>query len=433
MRRIFLLILTLMFAFAGCRAPEDGKTRVRVTFWGCAEEVKIINDTIRRWEKNHPDIVVILEPSYYPNYCEKILTQVAGDSGPDVIFTDITYFFTFQAHDMFLDLTPFVNQTHPPMTSRFFPEIMKPFSRDGKIYCIPRDIAPITCMYYSKKPFQDAGIPYPTDDWDWNQFLTICRKLTQRDGDRVTRYGFYGWEWGNFIFSNGGRIVDNEEHPTRCVIDSPQAREALQFYHDLIYKEKVMPSPQQLYASGMNTAQYFTNEKTVLYLSGIWETPQMRTLQEQAKEQGKNFEWDIVQFPKGPHGQRGTRTGGSGYAILRTTKHPDAAWEVVKALAGTEGQTDLARTGLAQPADRLIAEGAVWAGTNNIPSNRRTLNDAVKYVVFDPYHPKWIYFYNTILMRQIELYLINQQDLDTTVKAITAELNTALRKNAVKP
>lgn len=433
MRRMLLIVLILVAGFAGCRPPQDGKTRIRVTFWGAPEEVKIITDTIRNWEANHPDIVVILEHAAYPNYCEKILTQVAGDSGPDVIFTDITYFFSFQAHGMFLDLTPYVNQTQPPITARFFPEILKPFSRDGKIYCIPRDIAPITCMYYNKKPFDEAGIPYPTDDWDWNQFLSICRKLTQRQGDRVTRYGFYGWEWGNFIFTNGGRIVDSEEHPTRCVIDSPQAREALQFYHDLVYKERVMPSPQQLAASGMNTVQYLANEKTVMYLSGIWETPQLRTLQKKAKEEGKTFDWDIVQFPKGPHGQRGTRTGGSGYAVLKTTKHPQAAWEVVKALAGPEGQTDLAKTGLGQPADRMIAESEVWAGTNNIPSNRRTLNKAVKYVIFDPYHPKWTYFYNNILSREMELYMINRQDLDTTVKAITADLNTALRKNAPQP
>lgn len=430
MRRILLIALAFFIGlFSGCRAPQDGKTRVRVTFWGGPEEVKIITDTIREWEKGHPDIVVILEHASYGQYCEQILTQVAGDSGPDVIFTDIPYFFSFQSHDMFLDLTPFVNRTKPPLTERFFPEIMKPFTRNGKIYCIPRDIAPITCIYYNKKMFEEAGIPYPTDDWDWNKFLYVCRKLTVRDGDHVSRYGFFGSSWENFVLSNGGRIVDSEEHPTRCALNSPQAREGLQFYYDLIYKEKVMPSSQQMAASGMSTAQYFVNEKTAMYHSGIWETPPLRTLQEQAKKEGKTFDWDIVQFPKGPGGKRGTRTGGSGYCILRTTKHPEAAWEVVKALAGPQGQTDLAKTGLAQPADRTIAESEVWAGTSNIPSNRKTLNDAVKYVIFDPNHPKWTYFNNTIITREMELYLIQRQDLDTTIKAICNGLDAALRKN----
>src|SRR6185503_5931935 len=115
MRRILLIVLTVFIGlFSGCRAKEDGKTRIRVTFWGAPEEVKIITNTIQNWEKDHPDIVVILEHASYPQYCEQILTQVAGESGPDVIFTDITYFYTFQSHDMFLDLTPYVNRSKPP-------------------------------------------------------------------------------------------------------------------------------------------------------------------------------------------------------------------------------------------------------------------------------------------------------------------------------
>jgi ABC-type glycerol-3-phosphate transport system substrate-binding protein len=420
-RFVPLMMILLLVVVTGCRAPEDGKTRLRVIFWGSPEEVEIITNTVREWEKSHPDIVVILEHGSYPNYVEKILTQVAGNAGPDVLFTDITYFYSFQSHDMFMDLTPFINQTKPPFTTRFFPQIMKPFTRDGKIYCIPRDIAPITCVYYNKKAFDEAGLPYPTDDWDWNTFLRDARRLTKREGNHITSYGFYGWEWANFVFSNGGRIVDNEEHPTRCMLDTPEAKEGLQYYHDLIYKEKVMPSPQQLAASGMSTAQYFANEKAAMYLTGIWETPQLTTLK-------AKFDWDIVQFPKGPKGIRGTRTGGSGYTILKTTKHPKIAWEVVKALAGPEGQRQLGLTGLAQPADRQIAEGNAWALNPNPPRNRKTLNDAVNCIVFDPYHPKWSYLQNNIVSPEIELFLLGRQNVDQTVKNITVELNTALRK-----
>src|SRR6185503_10150563 len=98
------------------------------------------------------------------------------------------------------------------------------------------------------------------------------------------------------------------------------------------------------------------NGKAAIYLSGIWEVPQLKTLQ----EQNKNFEWDIVQFPK-KHGENWrTRAAGSGYSILKTSRHPKESWEVVKALAGPDGQRMLGLTGLAQPADRQIAEGDAW-------------------------------------------------------------------------
>ncbi|MBV9463183.1 MAG: sugar ABC transporter substrate-binding protein [Verrucomicrobiae bacterium] len=393
-----------------------------MAFWGAPEEVEIISSIIHEWEKSHPDIVVILEHGDYPNYVEKILTQVAGRAGPDVIFTDITYFYSFAAHDMFLDLTPYIAQTQPPLTARFFPEIMHQFTREGRVYCIPRDIAPITVIYYNKKAFQQVGLPPPTDDWDWAKFLDTSRRLTMRDGDRVVRYGYYGYEWANFIFSNGGSIVDNVDHPTRCTMDSPEAREALQFYYDLIYKERVAPSPATINASGMNQAQYFGSEKTAMYLSGIWETPQLLTLK-------TKFDWDIVPFPRGPKGLRGTRTGGSGYAILKTTTHPKEAWEVVKALAGPEAQTRMALTGLAQPADQTIALGPAWAKRQDPPKNRGMLNEAVKHIIFDPNHPKWSYFQNSIINPEIELFILGHQNLDQTVKNINVQLNTALRKS----
>ena len=171
----------------------------------------------------------------------------------------------------------------------------------------------------------------------------------------------------------------------------------------------------------MDQAQYFVNQKVAMYLSGIWETPELLTLKSQ-------FKWDIAPFPKGPKGLRGTRTGGAGYAVLKTTKYPDVAWEVVKALAGDEGQKELAMTNLAQPAHQVIASGPAWALRRDPPRNRAMLNEAVKYIVFDPFHPKWSYLQNSIINPEMELYILQRQELDKTVKKITVQLNTALRK-----
>ena len=35
----------------------------------------------------------------------------------------------------------------------------------------------------------------------------------------------------------------------------------------------------------------------------------------------KNFRWDIARFPQGPDGDKGFGTGGSGYAITKTSKN----------------------------------------------------------------------------------------------------------------
>ena len=159
--------------------------------------------------------------------------------------------------------------------------------------------------------------------------------------------------------------------PTRCLLDSPEAMDALQYRHDLIYKYKVMPSPSQLSAmGGVGAADLFVNGKAAMFLSGIWKTPYFRKT--------VKFDWDAQVFPKGPKGGRGWLISGGGYSILRTTKHPEEAWKLLTFLAGEDGQKALAETGLAQPAIKEIAGSIVvfgrqTAAVKKIPAGCRQL------------------------------------------------------------
>jgi ABC-type glycerol-3-phosphate transport system substrate-binding protein len=94
-------------------------------------------------------------------------------------------------------------------------------------------------------------------------------------------------------------------------------------------------------------------------------------------------------FPKGPDGKRAFGTGGTGYAMLKSSKNKKAAWGVIKALTGTAGQEQFAKKGLAQPARIAVAEGPAFAGDAQPPANKKMLNEAVQHVVFSPFHPAW--------------------------------------------
>ena len=56
---------------------------------------------------------------------------------------------------------------------------------------LPKDTAPFACVYYNKDLFDAAGLPYPKDDWDWDEFLNVAQQLTQRDAQgKITQWGF---------------------------------------------------------------------------------------------------------------------------------------------------------------------------------------------------------------------------------------------------
>lgn len=157
-----------------------------------------------------------------------------------------------------------------------------------------------------------------------------------------------------------------------------------------------------------------------MFHSGIWETPVIRKV--------KDFDWDIAMFPKGPTGIRKFATGGTAYGILKTTKYPQEAWEVLKALSGDEGQIMLAEFGLAQPANRRIAEGEHWAGSTKPPLNKKMLNEAVKYVVYDPFHSKWREARDLYIYPEFDLMFNGLESPKDAVNKIVPKVNELFRK-----
>lgn len=430
----FLMVL----GFTGCgRKGEDealkpGQVPIRVAFWGAVEEKGIITDTVRRWEKDHPNIKVILE--HIPaSYTDKVLTEIAGGNPPDIIFCEVNVFVTFFYRNALLDLTPLMKKDKSFKLQNFFPEVVARFTRNGKVYCIPRDTAPFACIFYNKGLFDKMKVPYPKDDWNMDQMLATAKKLTldengKHPGDpgfnekKIKQYGIWGWSWHNYVYSFGGKFVDDVNNPTKCLLNQPEAIAGMQYFVDLSYKHFVSPKPDSLSNMGMSINQLFSMGQLAMFQSGIWETPNLRRII------GKNFKWDVAMFPKGPKGKRAIGTGGSGYAIMSMTKHPDEAWEVLKCLAGDYGQEMLADTGLAQPANQVIARGKHWAGSvDQPPANKGMLNDAVKYVVYDPFHPLWREAWDKYIVPQMDLINANRitpkDGMDKVIPKVNALLN----------
>lgn len=422
MKKSLFITLGLVFLL-GCSggARQGGKVEIKVAYWGGPEEIEIFESLIDDWQKGHPEINVVLQHTPYSGYMSKILTRIAGRAAPDIICSEVNLFTAFSDKDIFLDLKEFVKNDPEFSIDDFFPEIVERFTVKGKLYAIPRDIAPFACVFFNKNIFDEEGIKYPYDGWDWSEMLDKAIGLTKRGPDgRVQRYGFFAWAWQNFVYSNGGKLVDDVESPTRILLDDPQTLEGLQYFADLMNVHRVMPTSNEIKNLGMGAQQMFMAGRIAMFASGIWETPALRSV--------KDFDWDVAMFPKGPEGVRGFGSGGSGYCILNTTKHPKEAWEVVKALTCDEGQIMLAESGLAQPANRRIASGEHWAENSNKPSNKKMLNDAVQYVIFDPFTPKWREIQELYIGPEFDLLFNGEKTAKEAVAEILPKVNTVLHE-----
>ncbi len=236
----------------------------------------------------------------------------------------------------------------------------------------------------------------------------------------ISQYGFFTYFWDNFVFSAGNYFVDDVNNPKKSTVNTASFKKGIKFYYDLIYRYKAMVSYQGMGNMDLNDTQLFMTGRVAMLGSGIWLTPEFRRI--------TDFDWDIAMWPKSDNGQLKVEAGGTGYGIMKITKHPKEAWLVVKALAQRPGQQILARTGLAQPAFKEIAFGPDWAKDLLLkPIHKYIVNDAVKYVVFKPFSEKWQEIEGKFINPSMDKIFSDVVDMNKELKELDANVNSVLK------
>lgn len=411
MKRFFLPLIMLgsLCGFANAKDP----IQIRMAVWDGDEALRVLKKVAADFEKANPDIHIKLEPVPYGQYNQKLLTQYAANAAPDVAMMEPPLFQRFASRGALLPLEQFFGDVPGFDIDAYYEPIRKAHTYQGKLYVLPRDIAPIGLIYYNKKLFQEAGIPYPDGSWTWDfeprpelrekDFTWCMEQLTKKVGGKTVQWGFVpGWPGAwleTMVYSQGLRFANDMERPTKLFYTDPRVVRSYQWVADLSNQKGWMPSPNEITAvMQSSSSMLFLQGKVAMFQSGIWEVPGFR----KALKPGEKdfFDWDITlapgyMDPVTKQVRRAAPTGGSGYGIVSSTEHPKEAWRVLAWMAGEQGMTAMAAAGIAQPAIQRLAVSAPWIPGPNAPAIEhypatRILTDrAVPYVVFEPTAEYW--------------------------------------------
>lgn len=373
------------------------------------EGLKAMRPVLHDFEVAHPGVKVKLENVEFNTYFQKLLAQYAADVAPDVAMMDPGHFQAFAKRGALNPLNQYFSVVPGFNIRDYYDQIVKAHSYKGELFVLPRDIAPMGLIYYNKKAFDEAGIPYPDGSWTWDfnirpefkekDFLWVLQQLTKKDAKgQVTRWAFIpSWTTllaDTFTYSQGVRYVDDPEKPSKLFYNDPRTIKAYQLTADLCLKYKFMPSTNDLNTSLQATGwQLFASQKVAMYQCGIWDSESIRRALKPGTEQF--FDWDITLAPGYKDGVKAAPTGGSGYAMLSSTPHPKEAWELIQWMAGEHGMVAMAKSGSAQPAIHKLAMSSAWIPGPNTPiaeqyPKSRILTDtAVQYVVFGASSDSW--------------------------------------------
>jgi multiple sugar transport system substrate-binding protein len=327
---------------AGYTGPE---ATISYSIWGDPQEIKNQQAIVDAFHAANPKITVKVDVSDWEPYWDKLQTSLAGGAAPDVFAMDGPLFPDYQSRDVLLDLKPFIDRDHYDLT-QLADQAVADFTTPEGQFGVPRDLN-VVALYYNKKMFDTAGIPYPDESWDWNKLVDVAKKLTITSGGTTTQWGFYTETtdmenyWSELVWQNGGDIISADHK--KSLVGSDEAAGGLQFLQDLIWKHKVMPDASITDALG----DAFEQGQAAMEANGSWLV---------ATHQAAGIDFGIAPLPKGSAGQA-TSINPTGAVVYKGTKNPDAAWEFVKYLASPEAQTKIMELKASMPANKAVLSG----------------------------------------------------------------------------
>jgi multiple sugar transport system substrate-binding protein len=259
---------------------------------------------------------------------------LAADTVPDIVNLLGWEWQPYAARGQLAELDAYISRERFSEPYPDVPAVRTHTQWKGKTYEVPLATG-VMLMLYARKPFQERGIPFPTNDWTFEQFLDLARRVTDRAG--ATR--MFGYQangiWARDIHwmrQDGEDEFDSLIEPKRARFSQPGIIAATQVVaSDVYHRLQVAPTAADA-REGPATIQ---SGNAAMKYEGPWFFPQVNSPEMQAKGTGVPF--DVVLMPRGKDSRRRHRGWVEGVNLSRGRK-VEAAWSFAKFMAGEEGQ-----------------------------------------------------------------------------------------------
>ncbi len=380
------------------RGESAGGTTLTVLHWsgeGGPEEDQIVESSLRRFEAANPGVrVKRINPGDAGSFYTKLQTMMAAGEPPDVFYVGNERIPSFVSLGLLEPLDAYLERERASgapdalKIEDLYPQVVDAFRYDGAhagrgtLYGIPKDFTTVG-FYYNKALFRAAGVPLPTPDWSWDDFIAAARKIgatTDAKGERYTGAEFVTWPAmiRAYLFTEGVDVVGQDfDHVT---LRDPRAHAALERLRAWRQDEEhALTSGRSKIATG--AAVFSTGRVGMAGPFGRWVVPEYARI--------TDFDWDFAPLPHGAVHANIILT--VSWSISARSERKDAAWKLIRWLTSEESQREQARLGLAIPSNRRAAESDAFIDASKKPESDRNFLDPIEHarVVEWPANPKF--------------------------------------------
>ncbi len=378
--RWFVWLASAFLGLVGCQAAAEP---VHFMVFGDPAERDAYAQLVAAFETDHPgqEIELIHVPSP-GEYRTRLATEFAAGNPPDISLLNYRRFAPFAESGLLEPLGPYLAQSQVIQPDDFYALPMEAFTWQGELVCLPQNISSLV-VYYNQDLFDAAGVPYPGDRWDWQDFLATAQALTRDvDGDgRPEQYGL-GMEpslyrLAPFIWQNRGPLVDDLAQPQQLTLTRFPSLEALTWFTELQTVHRVAPT--RLEEEAMDSETRFVAGLTAMYLNSRRVTPAFREI--------TAFQWDVAPLAQGATAANILHS--DAYCLAASAADKETAWRFIEFANSPEGQVIIAATGRTVPSLRAVAESDAFLDSSQRPARSQVWLDSIPLLQRVPLMANW--------------------------------------------
>ena len=254
---------------------------------------------------------------------------VASGTAPDLVNCSFTMMDSYITSGILEPLNQYTDKWDE--WGNFTKEYVDMFTKDGKVYGVPNQVAPML-FGYNKALFEEAGIKEPPKTWD--EAVEVAKKINDPD-NQVAGYATLAAEWTEWFFqyyvwqAGGDLTKENEDGTAELTFTDPAVIKAAEYYQKL-KSEGVLQSDLTLKFSDLVT-NFGLGKIGMMPFAGDWV----------AEAITKGIDPDDIGLclpPAGPSGKQTTAIGGDCWVINAKADQAkkDAAWEYIKYYTGKD-------------------------------------------------------------------------------------------------
>jgi N,N'-diacetylchitobiose transport system substrate-binding protein len=364
----------------GDDGKASGEEPAKITAWfmgaANAPQDKVLAQAKADFTKKHPktDVQVVYIP--WADATKKLQDALNTGQGPDVVEIGNDQAVTWAAQDALTDVTEQFSAW--PEGKDLVKGSLELGQVDGKTYAVPW-YAGVRVVWYRKDLFEKHKVTPPKT---WDELKTAAKKIQDGEGGGVSGIAApsdFTNGFASFLWGAGGDIAVKEGDKWVAKLDTPQSKQAIEFYTGLV-KDGVAPKKYIGVNELAGPQADFANGKIAMYIDGAWTLPQMEEISKKHTSQLGAF---TIPTPTGQVGP--AFAGGSHLAVWKDGKNAGVAFDYLSSVASKKNAKAFADELKFFPQfNDLLAGGGYGSDPIQGPASRQMAN-----VKGAPKTPNW--------------------------------------------